>query len=279
MHPDHEADDPFSDMEQPDSVYDDGFGEALDLGEADYASRPKRREKDRRASVRKDTGRIVMSSRRAIDHSERRHRARLAAATLARRHWKRSIQPLIPGAWERRVGFEPPAWLLAAMASAYVIAAQSVAAKKLEGTNTPEDAISVGVKALIAAAMAQGLRRTGRMKPERQQALTEQIYDGLDAGEKVLTVILKGWGSAESEDWAVADGEASDWEDLEWEDLLEAGGFAERGNGRWTNGEGGRGSQDRAAETMTDRRRAAQALRQTAKYLLRMERRLLEPGS
>ena len=105
-----------------------------------------------------------------------------------------------------------------------------------------------------------------KLTEKQQEAFTRAVYDGLDATEKVIRIVVKASGSGESEAMpdpideleAIA---SVDQDDFAWEDF--------------PNGEQKR-SRRSGGEQACDPRLAAQFLRQGAKYLLRMERRLVE---
>jgi hypothetical protein len=264
MHSDR-YDDPFFE-EEADLAYDDGFAEALDLGEADEISRSKRREKTRREALRKDTGRVVTKARRSQNTGDRRHRVRADAARLAALQWDRRYKELIFRFWNPKVRDALDAALLAIMRRAVIYRAVKIAGEKMGDANSVEDVVAVGARSLVSSAVAEAVKRS-RISAAEGEVLTQRVYDALDTGEKVIRVVVAivsreadGIGDM-FDDLESLDFDAED--ELAWEDFADGEVPPRRA---------------RAARPADDRRLAAEALRKTAKYLLRIERRLLDAG-
>lgn len=260
-------DDPFFE-EEADLTYDDGFAEALYLGEADEHSSSKRRETTRRAAMRKDTGRVVAGARRSQDKGDRRHRVRADAARLAALQWDRRYKELIIRFWNPQVRDALDAALLAVMRRAVIYRAMKIAGEKMGDATSVEDVVAVGARSLISSGVAEAVKRS-RISAADGEVLTQRVYDALDTGEKVIRIAVA-IVSRET------DGIGDMLDDLE---SLDFGGEDELAWEDFSDGEvAQRRPRPRAASAPDDRKIAAAALRKTAKYLLRMERRLLDAG-
>ena len=280
MHRDEYGDDPFLEEDETDVAYDDGFAEAFALGEADYISSNKRHEKDRRAAVRKDTSKIVSSRPRGGRSVQRAALRQLAARQEAIRQaqlsWKK-IQLLIIRNWSPSFGAMDAA-LLAIMGNAYTRYLIQMVNEKLQDPTIAgsEDLISVGARTLISRSHNErGATHREYDTPKQREELTRSVYEGLDVAERVIKMYSSSVGSGETEDWEAMPDLTDDLEAIASADeddfTSEEVPAGKRGRARAAPGASNGASP-------SDRRLAAEALRRCAKYLLRMERRLIEAG-
>ncbi len=273
MHPDDFADDPFLDEEDgTDLAYDDGFGEPLFLDEADELSARKGREKTRRGAIRKDTRRVKDSARRG-NMAARRNRMRTNAGRLAQLRWQETYLPLIQRLWPSFVPapLTPP--LVAVMHNAYLMQVMALVNTKADGVREPGDAVSLVLRSALAAALSAAARRSGRIGPKQEQAFATALRDGLKMAEQVIRVAAQ--ESDEPEDW-----ECEDWEHADGGGASDDPGSLEVLDEDWEefDDEAARAPRGAAAASSADLRRCAEALRRSARYLLRVERQLMDAG-
>ncbi|MGB5560144.1 MAG: hypothetical protein WBN04_19290 [Paracoccaceae bacterium] len=303
MAPEDFIDDPYlgKDELEQEPEYEDGFGDHSFLGEADYASRPKRHEKTRRAALRVQNPKITRPSKHQPKHDRRQRRRMLAqrlAAQRAQDLWNRRVRKLMIDLWPRHHSTPLNSWLIAIMFREFVQRAVQIASRKIDGPMGLGDVISIGVRAMIASAATAAAQKSGTVRPEREEAYTLEVFEKLGLAEKIIKLILKVGGSGESESWEngetdgwdAEDATGESWESAAWEAEADAFGeledLAESSAAAW---------EDESADEMTQpprrnrpqpkrlapanqRRECAHALRQAARYLLRLERRLGQPG-
>ena len=260
--------------------YEDGLGEADLLDdEADFASAPKRREQTRRAALRQDTPRVVRSARKHRIRDARRHDLRAVRHQYrmrARAHWERSLVRPVFGAWSRMFGSAPTSAIQALMLNAFLQRANRLFIEKIEGSTSLSDLGSVSVKTMIAAALVAGL--DGRPGSDREKALEQarRIYDGLSLAEKFVEIVVKARGSGEI-----------GYEDEDEDELFASYDDEDFEAGLRTNSRDAPDGWDMLDEDDEDQmaaapksktatqRQCAQALRQAARYLLKIERQLV----
>jgi hypothetical protein len=169
--------------------------------------------------------------------------------------------PLIIRFWPRIIGGLPltPA-IVAAMHSAFLARIVRLVNENIEGVNDPADAVSVGVRSALAGAIAEGARRSGRVPKAKEEALAKAVFQALGLAEQVIKV-------------STSESEGGDWEG-------ESGADWSSDDGEWEDFDGETPARKRAAAggPSAERRRAAHALRQGARYLLRLERSLTGTG-
>ncbi len=299
MAPEDFIDDPYLGKDEPEQEYEDGFGDHSFLGEADYASRPKRHEQTRRAALRVRNPKIIRPSKHQPKHDRRRRRRMLAqrlAAQRARDLWNKKIRAEMLRLWPIHFSTPLDGALLAIMHSAYMQGVIQLINEKMGSPTGIDDVISVLVRAPIARAIAAGSRKAGLIQPAREKALADAVFDGLDIAEKTVKIAVKAgsgesesWENGETDGWDAEDATGESWESAAWEAETDAFGeledLAESSEAAW---------EDESADGMTkppqqkrpqrtgqspvnQSRECAHALRQAARYLLRLERRLGQP--
>ncbi len=257
-----------------DDTYDDGMSDPAFEDEADFGSASSRREKTRRAALRKDNRTIVAGARRAMARDMRRSMKKKARRD-AKRLWDRRIQPLIIGHWEAKFGTAISAALLAAMTSAYFDRFNQLFTENIAGATSSGDLVKIPAKSALAAALAAPIGRKRGYTHAQAVELGKQIYQKLSVGEKFIELIIKASGSGEDDDEYLDffDEDAAFFEDDD-EALFEDGfddDFDEDGEYELDFMQS---SRRRRRRPSSSRRECAKALRQAARYLLRVERRL-----
>jgi hypothetical protein len=293
MAPEDFIDDPYLGEDKPEPLYEDGFGDDTFLGEADYGSRPKYAEKTRRAALRQGREKITSPSRQQVKH-DRRHQRRILARRMAAQRaldlWRKRVRSIALDLWPRYHRSPVSNAVLAVMANAFVQRAVRIASEKADGPMDVDDAISIGARALIASAVTAAARRSGSVQPGREEAYTKAVFERLDLAEKVIKLIIKAGGTSEAEDigetaadhWGEDEDEArsgsAEFESDPFEELDE---LAEDFEGLWED-EASRTTtgrpQRRPRPSGNERQQCSHALRQAARYLLRLERRLEKSG-
>lgn len=254
------------------SFYDEeGFGD----GEGDPMSASKRREKTRREALRRVTPKVKSWAGRGMA-KERRRIDRRRVETLARRHWKLKVKPMLPGSWSFPVPLSPG--LIALVGNLYVQVALSLAAQKAADVTSPTDVIYLGGRAILATAIMRTKLLRGQISAAEANAYAGRVFAQLEPAEQVLKVVVDRASSGEAEDWdgeeefAILDGE--DVEDEGWDgEGWDGETVVRRGASRAATG-----AATRAPAGASERVRAARALREGARYLLRLERRLMTGG-
>lgn len=260
---------------EEDDAYDDGMSEPAYNDEADFGSSSSRREKTRRLAVRKDNRTIRASARRAMERDARRA-AKKAAQRDAMRLWNRRIKPLIIGHWEPRFGTAISSALMAAMTSAYFNRFSQLITENVASATSAGDLLKIPAKSALAAALAAPIGRKRGYTQAQAAELGKQIYQKLSVAEKFIELAIKSGISGEDDDEyldflddddAFYEDDGSFLEDdYEDDDLDEEAAFeldllqASRPR--------------RQGRRVSSRRDCAKALRQAARYLLRVERRL-----
>lgn len=252
-----------------DETYDDGMSDPAFDDEADFGNSASRREKTGRAALRRDNRSIVASARREMDRDLRR-----AAKKAAKRLWIRRIRPLMVGHWERGYGTRISNILLMAMTSAYFQRFNQLFSENIAGATSAGDLVKIPVKSAIAAALAVPVGRKPGYTRARAQEMSKQIYQELSVAEKAIELIIKSTGSGEDDDeyldfidddesyWETDDHALPDEEDDYFDEDRDDELDFMRASGR------------RRGRQPTSHRDCAKALRQAARYLLRVERRL-----
>lgn len=264
------------DADDEDEAYDDGMSEPAFEEEADFGSASSRREKTRRAALRKHTPRVVAAARRATERDMRRA-AKKTAQRDAKRLWDRRIKPRIIRYWEARFGTAISTALMAAMTSAYFHRFNELITENIAGATSAGDMIKIPTKSAIAAALAVPIGRRRGYTHTQAADFGKKIYQDLSVAEKFIELLIKFSGSGEDDDEYL---DFLDEEDVFYqyddegfiEDGYESDDFDEHGEYEpdllQTSRRRRRGSRP------SSRRDCAKALRQAARYLLRIERHL-----
>jgi len=275
--PDEFYEDRYQDgADDQDDSYDDGMSDPAFEDEADFSSASGRREKTRRAALRKNNRTIVAGARRAMERDMRRA-AKTTARRDAKRLWDRRIQPLIIGHWESKFGTAISTALLAAMTSAYFDRFKQLVTENIAGATSSGDLVKIPAKSALAAALAAPIGRKRGYTHAQAAELGKQIYQKLSVAEKFIDLIIKSSGSSEDDDEYLDffDDDEAFYEDDDaafLEDGYNDDDFDEDGEYEldFMQSSGRRRRRGRSSS----RRECAKALRQAARYLLRVERRL-----
>lgn len=257
-----------------DDTYDDGMSDPAFEGEADFGSAYSRREKTRRAALRKDNRTIVAGARRAMERDMRRA-AKKTAQRDAKRLWDRRIKPLIIGHWEAKFGAAISSALLAAMTSAYFHRFNQLITENIAGATSTGDLVKIPAKSALAAALAVPIGRKRGYTHAQSAELGKQIYQKLSVAEKFIELLINTGVSGEDDDEYLDffdDDEAyyEDEDEAFLEDVYEDDDFDHDGLYEL----GARSTSRRHRRRSPSRRDCAKALRQAARHLLRVERRL-----
>ena len=246
-------------MADADFYPDSGSDYLDDEDEADYSGGSKRREQTRRASLRRDTSKVKAWAGRGMARSRRRLDKR-ALSNLARRHWRQKVQPnIFPASWERIIGLPLPPGFVAVLGNLYVQTAISLASHKLADATSPTDALLISGRAALASAIMRSRHLRGKVSSKQAHAYATEVFNSLEPAEQILKIVIDKAGSGEAEIWDDED-QFDGYDGLdEDEDFSDA-------------------MVRRASASPAERVRCANALRNGARYLLRLERQLAAGG-
>ncbi|WP_417807083.1 hypothetical protein [Thioclava sp.] len=265
--PDWETDETFED--------DADFEEALYLDEADRGSSTKRRYNTARASKRRDNDKVLRKSRRSA-HADGKRRARQAMRAKIR-HLKPRLGRTADRALQRRVRDRSARTsLVRSFLQQVSLRAMDMAARKAPNAITAPQIIRFPFQLVLTSAAVEAARQSGLIDEREARNWAEVIFNAIGIADMAVRI---GAGLIrEADAYAISD-DFSDEEDYAdfatgedgFEDLP-GGGAEDFAEDEMFDPEGELPSARRAG----DRIAVSRALRNAARQLLRVERRLME---